>query len=145
MTEQTKRPGVHVSRLRSAEVIRNVWHLTPEGGTPVEALNDPDYWAHISRQLRPSDVVEVMPDDMSWRAEFLIGAIMGLKVYHARLSYQELKFTKPEGIVEYAIEWKGPHHKHAVVDKVSKASIKVGFETKDAATAWLQDYLKRAA
>lgn len=126
-----------------AEVMRNQWHVKPEYGTPPEALRDPSYWAHVSAQLRPGDVIYAMPDDKSYFSELLVidAGKLFAKVCELRCvkltASQVLNVKVPDG---YEIKFRGPR-KWSVLrgDDVLKEDME-----KQQAEQWLTDHVKAA-
>ena len=51
---------------------RTVYQVKPEISVTVKDLLEPDYWAHVAKQLRAGDRIEAIPDDRHYFAEFFV-------------------------------------------------------------------------
>ena len=136
---------IHPSRFSLADSNRNVWSIVPEVGTPYSALSDASYWSHIADKLRPFDRIEVYAEDGAYWAELLV-------ISAARLSAKVIELRKKDldgvGMVSepgFEVQWKGPHHKHAVVRMKDKTALQSGFASKEDAMAWLASNSKTLA
>lgn len=126
---------------QAAEVLRNQWQITPEFGTPPEALLDPAYWAHVSAKLRPGDIIVALAEDKSYYSELLVldAGKLFAKVCELRTvkitSAQMLNVHVPEG---FEIKFRGPR-KWSVLR--GKDVLKDGME-KQEAERWLTDHIQ---
>lgn len=59
-------------QLRVAEFTRTVYAATPDHGTSVEDLCSPETWAHVAKQFRAGDRIEVVPVSGGWFAELYV-------------------------------------------------------------------------
>lgn len=137
------------ARVKYAEHERQSYAVNPEMGVTVEDMKEPGYWAHVGHQLKPFDRIEARAEDGSWFAELLVRSAGRGWAQVAVLAHYELGGETMQGLPsrasEYKVEWGGPHHKHRVV-RVSDGNVmKHGFESADAARAWLADHLKALA
>jgi hypothetical protein len=57
------------NNVKQAEFIRTVWAATPEHGTALADVLDPEYWVHIASQFKPNDRIEIIPVSGEWFAE----------------------------------------------------------------------------
>lgn len=132
---------IHESRFALAESKRNVWFATPVEGTPFGELLQPAYWSHIARRLRPGDLIEVVPDENTYKA-FLVVLDAGQNWAKVALD-RKVDLSPPASVAagdinkEYAVEWKGPHWKHAVIRVSDKQVVEKGFNTRDEAGRWI--------
>lgn len=136
--EPAKVRKIHPSRFKLAETSRNVYMIVPEDGTPFDSLLEPSYWSHIADKLRPTDRIEVIAEDGSYFAELLVRSQgrMTAKVSVLR----KVDLDPPEAASQtlgFDVQWKGPHHKHAVVRLSDKSIMQGSFDTKEMALAWL--------
>jgi hypothetical protein len=134
MTQLTPR------RFKSSNSVRNQWDIEPEFGTPIEALLDPGYWAHVSAQLRRKDIITAMAEDNSYHVELLVidaGKLFAKVVLKDRLditSAQMLNVAVPEG---YDIKFRGPR-KWSVLR--GKDVLREDMD-KPQAEAWLREHI----
>jgi hypothetical protein len=134
-----RKQSVHPSRFRPTEVARNSWFVVPEVGTPLTAVLEPGYWAHIAARLRPNDRIEVDAEDGSWTALLIVQSVSRLAATVAVLFSRELAAPEPAALPEdLRVMWKGPMHKHAVVRlSDDKKILQSGFDSKVTALAWM--------
>ncbi len=119
----------------------NVFRATPEIDTPVSAMLDRGYWAHVSANLRPGDKIEVIPEDFSYFAELIV--IDAGKLYaNVRLLRNEPLSEPIKVKAGYDIKWAGPYAKFRVVR--GKDVLQEGFADKSDANAWLENHVKAA-
>jgi hypothetical protein len=134
-------------RIQLAQHMRNVWYVTPEHGTPIEALLEPQYWAHISAKLKPRDRIEVDAEDGSYFVELRVedaGRLFAKVVILRRCDFSAA--AEPQGeSAEYKIGWAGPHAKWRIVRTKDKGLVKDGLETRQAAEQYLVSHAKAMA
>ena len=70
--EQKEFKKINVSRFREADYQRTVWQATAEQGMVPDDLLEPSRWSLVSPQMQPFHRVEVVADDGSWWAEYLV-------------------------------------------------------------------------
>lgn len=121
----------------------NVFRVRPELGTPIEAISDEQYWAHVSHQFSPGDKIEIFPDDKGYWAEFLV--IDAGKLYAKVKLVSLADFTIKESVGDipegYEVKHRGPKG-WCVLRGTDVLGDKLG--DKESAIAWLQDHLKAA-
>jgi hypothetical protein len=136
---------LHASRFGLAEQRRNQWYVTLPAGVPYDEVFKAGFWAHIAQKLRPTDTIEVIDDEMSFRAILMVRAA-------ARLSASVVEISKvmlgdapaDEDTAKIFVEWRGPHGKHSVVRSGPKGKevLASGFDTKEAAEIAKIDHMK---
>jgi hypothetical protein len=129
------------ARFRVAEQVRNIWNAVPEQGATLEALLDPTYWSHNARRMRPTDIIEAMPDDGSWYARLIVRSVGALGVTVALLDHYDFSDAEEPRAADprFDVKWKGPHYKWAVVPLAGGEAIQTGFDTREAGTRWLAE------
>ncbi len=126
------------TRFSLAENTRNVWSVVPEVGIKPEDMVEPSYWAHVSAHLRPCDRIEAHAEDGTFFAEFLVVSSGRQTAKVVLLRKIDLEADDaPSASDEFSVQWKGPHHKFAVVRLSDRATLQHSFETKEAALGWL--------
>lgn len=107
----------------------NRWRVTVPMTTDRDDLLDESYWQHIATQLRPGDEIVAMPDNMAWKDIYHVCGSGRLYAHVVRM--QQFELTPLEAAVHlpsiYKVEFKGSHHKWAVVR--GDVPLKDGFET----------------
>ena len=136
-------------RFRGGDFVRSIYSVTPENGTPDEALLNPAYWAHVAKHLRSGDKIEVLAEDGSYYAEFLVAGANATGALVRELAHKRFDALPAQVIDEgeYEIRWSGPVNKHRVIRKSDKAILAEGemVATKEQAQLFLRDYLKALA
>lgn len=130
-------------RFKPAEDQRNVWVVRPESGVALESIvGDESYFAHIAKVLRPSDRIEVIPDDGSYFAILYVVNAMPVAAKTVVLQKIDLQSMVPaEELPEgYDVQWAGPHHKFRVLRKRDNVVLKKELPSQSAARAWLLEY-----
>lgn len=129
-------------RFKGVEFMRSEYLCTAHPNTTPEDLLAPEYWAHISAQLRPRDRIEAWANDGSWMAEYVVleagrnwARLHLLQVYHFTSGDQAM--TQADAMSPYEITFRGPHAKWSVVRKSDRQVVHEGAETARAAAEWL--------
>lgn len=133
-------------RIQIAKHMRNVWYVTPEHGTPVEALLEPQFWAHVSAKMKPRDRIEVDAEDGSYFVELRVedaGRLFAKVVVLRRVDLQPTEQVEQPS--DYKIMWAGPHAKWRIVRSKDKGLVKDGLETRTAAELYLASHAKAMA
>jgi hypothetical protein len=68
------------TQLVSAEYQRQEMVATPEPGTTLEEMLNPEYWSHIAKRVKVWDRIEVRSHDGAWWAELLVRAVQPFAV-----------------------------------------------------------------
>lgn len=133
-------------RIQLAQHMRNVWYVTPEFGTPIEALLEPQFWAHVSAKMKPRDRIEVDAEDGSYFVELRVedaGRLFAKVVVLRQCDFTVVEAQ--EQAPEYKVMWAGPHAKWRIVRAVDKGLVKDGLETRQAAEQYLVSHAKAMA
>lgn len=138
--------ALNSSRFKQAEYERNIWVVTPEAETPLEALLNPAFWAHVASSFKPWDHIEVRAEDGSYWAELLVQDASRNWAKVAVLRQVQLNGEAPraEESDGHIVEWSGPHTKWRVVRKADKAILKDSMSKADA-NKWLAEHLRVVA
>lgn len=133
-------------RIQFAQHMRNVWYVTPEAGTPIEALLEPQFWAHVSSKMKPRDRIEVDAEDGSYFVELRVedaGRLFAKVVVlrQCNLGVTEQKEDSPD----FKVMWAGPHAKWRIVRSKDRGLLKDGFETRQDADLYLASHIKAMA
>lgn len=143
-TKNTPQRFLAPNSLSIAEYTRTVHFTFVPVGTSKADILTPAFWTHVTNKLKTNDIIEVMCEDGSWRAELIVTQMDRVWAKVKELSFVELsagdKGDTPDA--EFAVRWSGPHTKFRVIRAADKAVIKDGFEAVEAGQAWLADYLK---
>jgi hypothetical protein len=149
MEQKTEKRAVILQpqRMRLAEYERQEWVVTAELGTTKKDVLDPQYWAHMSELMKPYDHIEVRIDDGSWLMKLLVKECDRNWAKVIELEFYDLEVKDEKTVVnsKYRVEWKGPHHKWAVIRESDSEILKASFTDKHQANAWMMEHEKIAA
>lgn len=135
------------NRFKLAEYVRQVWHITPRPEDGPDCLSDPGWYAHVSRQMKRGDKIEVEAEDGSWYAE---GKVMDTGSFGAKvaLTLGPVKLTNDaviEAPDEFEVKWAGPHAKYRVVRRTDNKVLKDQCQTQEEAATWIKSHRKAMA
>jgi hypothetical protein len=137
---------LHPSRMSLAESKRVIHYICPPPGTTIEDIVKPAYWTHTGFKLQPTDRIEVHSEDGGWFAELHVRSCG--RTY---ANVEVLRFVEFKDAVQvnadngHEVQWKGPHHRFAVVRKADNTILQAGFADKDIAAGWLISNAKSLA
>lgn len=120
----------------------NVFRVKPEMDTPIDAMLDQSYWAHVASKMQPGDLIEIVPEDRSYIAELFVrdaGHLYAKVALKSHTVFGKADSKTPDG---YEVKWHGPHAKYAVLLGADK--LKDGFVDKAEANAWIAEFKKAA-
>lgn len=141
-------PAFHPNRMKLAEQAYRRFRFLVPSGTAVDDLKRPSIWAHVARDWRPNDIVEVMPDDRAWFAECFV---LDCGTQYAKLQVlreSKLEAVKVGGLAAvpgHSIEYGGEHEKWRVIRDADRKILKSGHATQGDAFNWLTNHLKALA
>lgn len=134
---------VNPTRFALGEYARNVWTVdVPEGDT-METVTSRDYFAHVAKQLKPWDRIEVRAENGDWFAELLVRSAGPNWATTRVLAFHKLAADAPEAKDEetgYEVKYAGPQHKHRVIRKSDKQVVAENLPTKEDAHAWVKEH-----
>lgn len=126
--------------LKLAEHFRNHFAITPDEGTPIEAITRTEYWRHVGRLLKQGDTIEVRPVDATYFATLYVLSADGngaeVKVLHYFDLNDREEAAPANGGLPYNIAFKGAA-KWCVIRKYDGARISEGNKTRAEAENWL--------
>lgn len=147
-TKIEAKPPVMPIRMQLAEQSRNIWCLTVPNGTTVQDMLNPGYWAHLARQLKPGDRVEVEPDNGTYFAELRVLDAGNQYAKMAVLREVTLESIEPSATISvpgHTVEWSGRHTKWRVIRESDRKVLKDSLASKADGYAWLASYSKALA
>lgn len=142
MSEEVKKiekRQITASRVEGTEYARNGWSVFPEYGTTVEEMKREEYWAMASHKFKVMDRIEVMSEDGSWWAEFVVRNVRQGAVNVGLLSHVEFGSEAVESVNmdDYSVVWRGPKRKWSIERKADNQIMKEEFPDKMDAMAWI--------
>lgn len=146
--EERKVQPMDAIRFKGAEFVRTHYVCTAHEGTRPEDLLEPEYWAHVSEQMRPRTRVEAWANDGTWMLELVVleagRAWARLQVVAGphQFTTADVAQTQAEMMSPYAIEYRGPHCKWSVIRKSDRQVLHEQEETRDGASGWLREHMK---
>ncbi len=144
MAEETQKravPMVVQNRVQAAEHGRNVWLVTAESSEHPEDFLEPEFYAHVAKDFRPMDHIEVRTDDGQYWAELLI--LSADRTWAKVHLLREVKLAAVEQASDdksYAIRYRGNHLKWSVIRLSDNSPLREGELDKASAIAWLETY-----
>lgn len=130
------------SQLKQAEFVRTVHAATPEHGASIDDVLVPEFWAHVAKQFKPGDRIEVKPDGADWLAELYVLKIDVHGVHVALLNKYELSASSNAPAVanddEYEINFGGAA-KWRVIRKSDREVMVKGLASKVECESWLAE------
>jgi hypothetical protein len=131
--------------LAEAEFSRRGYRAIVPGDTSIEDMVVPSYWAHVASRLRPGDMIEVLAEDNSFYAEFIVRSARRLDATVSLLRRVELEPAKLDASITegYEIKFRGSRSKWSILR--GKDVLRDGFETEAQARVYLDDHLKAMA
>jgi hypothetical protein len=125
-----------------AEQRRNIWLATAYGDVTEAEITNHAFWAHISRLIRPSDEIIVIPESNEWRMHLYVIRVDKVGADVAILSkhdFREMAKEALDGSDPFTIRWRGPHRGYGVIRKETSEVIQDGFASKEAALEFMRD------
>lgn len=132
-----------VNQIQAAEFKRNLYAVTVPAGVKSEDLTHPDAWMHVAGKLRKFDRIEVICEDGTWFAEFIVLASSKTWARVTELRHVDLTAEVAQAAVvpdELFVKWGSPQTKFRVIRRNDKAVLKDGFDTKADADAWIEKF-----
>lgn len=138
-------------KLKTAEFERTVYVQYVEPGVTVDAVQRPEFWAHVAASLKPTDRIEIIADDFAWFAELMVIKCDRGWAKTALLRFVEL--TGGEVAAEllaplsagYKVEYKGPSKKHVVLRLSDNTIVQEGIALKADAERWIAEHVRALA
>lgn len=124
-------------QLHTTETAHNCWTARPEADVTREQMLRPAFWAHVARDLRVGDRIEVLSGEASWFQELIVRACDGIEVVMGELRFVSFEAMGVRNPDEYEIAYKGPTVKFRITRKIDNVIVQEGLQTKLAAEAWL--------
>ena len=145
--EDRKVEQLNPTRMKEAEFERQTYFAKAHENTKPEDLLDRAYWAHVATRLKPWDKVEVVANDGTWWAEFLVleAGRTWAKVEmlrHKSLTASDVSASQATAMTPYEVVHRGTDSKWSVIRKSDRAVMHEGEETQGGAIDWLNERLK---
>lgn len=120
------------------------WYACPTTDEEYEDILNPEYWTHSAARVRPCDIIEVVPEDMSYRAELFV---VSCGPTHIKVKEVTKIDLSGEGVEEtstpYRVKFNGPHDRFTVFRGEEK--VQAGFATEDEAVRHISTLSGKAA
>lgn len=135
------------TKLLMAEQSVVVYHHVPQESVSLKDMQKPEYWTHVTLQLRAGYRIEVFAPDGTWWAMLIVravgarDAVVGV-LNHVKLG-EEVDSIPADSPLE--VKWKGPHKKFAVLRKADGEILRDELQTKEAAHQWAGNHLRSLA
>lgn len=122
----------------------------PEDGTTLDEMLKPEYWAHVARDMKPWQRIEVRAADKSWMAELVVLVVKPFAVkvvvldkfeFEAKSVAAAANIDVPEG---YELKYRGKAG-WSVIRLSDNEILQEKEASKAAASIWLEGFLKELA
>jgi hypothetical protein len=115
------------------------WAVTlPETGE-IEDVENHDFWKHIVKKMKPGDMVEVRNAEHSIFAEVYIRATDPFAVVEILRAHKIGRDVEIAG--NFTVTYVPSRKSHCVY--LNKQLLREGFQTREAAAAWVEDHKKQ--
>lgn len=139
--------------LQLAEFARNVFAITPEVGTTMEDILEPEYFAHVGVKFKPRDIIEVTFEDMSRYAWLIVIDADRLWAKTKVVMDTDLSGAKAEGAATrtekspqlYEVIYKGLNDKWIVKRLSDGETMKANLANKEEGQKWITEHMKALA
>lgn len=136
-------PMLSPNRMQAAEFGRNIHLVTAESSENPNDFLQPEYWAHVAKNFRAFDHIELRTDDGEYWAEYLI---ISCDAQWAKVEMlREVKLQPvAEGVADdrFFTKYRGPHLKWCVIRKQDGSVLREGEFDRASAQAWLESYVR---
>jgi hypothetical protein len=130
--------AITTARMKPAAYVRNIYAVTPEAGTTVDAIQEKEFWVHLAGNLHISDRLEVIPEDFAYYAELLVTEVGRTWAKVKLLNLHRLDSAEEVGLEpQHRVVWRGQKAKHSVVRISDNAVVKDGFDSKPTAVEYM--------
>jgi hypothetical protein len=134
------KPAKKPTNIEESTYARTVWQVKPEIKATIQDLLNPDYWAHVAKQLKAGDRIEAVPDDRHYFAEFFV--LAASSNWAKLVLLREITLIKDNNPMEkegFIVKFAGQHKWR--VEKDGEVLSKNHDDQKSAA-AWLANHIK---
>lgn len=130
--------------VRHAQKTRVVYAAQVPVGLSQDDLLKPDLWVNIAPRLRPTDQIEVFPEDMAYFARLLVIGVSsaGANLHLLELQNLESSIEEMESS-QYDVRWAGPADRFRVVRVSDGHVIEKNFQTKAEGWAFVKNLSPR--
>ncbi len=150
MPETTVEPLPAAKRplaLRVAGHFTQTYELWVPEGTVVEQVCEPSFWSNVAKKLRRADKIEVMPNDMAWRALLIVRGQSNIEAIVQVLAYDELGPASDTAMAgaPYEVKFINPERKFGVFRRGTGELLRDEFQTREHAERYLLNHTKLIA
>lgn len=134
------------TNIQQAEFVRGTYAHESAAGVSKDELIKPDYWAHVARQVPAGSIIQVVPEDQAFFAEYYVVAATSNSLTLKQIRYIKLEAVADESEVAEEdshfckVKWGSPTSKYQIIRKSDLAVVKSGIPTKEQAFADRRDY-----
>ena len=113
-------------------------------GTVLEQVCDPAFWSNVTKRLNRADLIEVMPDDMAWRAVLIVRAVGRLEAVVQVVQFDPLGAS--DGAVPdrslYEVRFINPDRKWGVFMRSTNELVRDEFQVREHAERYVVNHSK---
>lgn len=126
-------------QLKQTEFVRTSYSAAPEVGTTQDDILAPEFWAHVAKQFKPGDRIEVKPEGADWLVELYVLKVDVHGLHSVVLNRYELTAVKVEANDdEYEVKFGGAD-KWRVIRLADKTVMVKGLASRAEGEAWLAE------
>lgn len=134
----SKSQPIILARWNFSETVAARHSISPEASVPYEDVLKPQFFANIAVRLRPTDIVEVRPEDNSYYAELYVWSVSKAAAVVSEIVRIDIPKDASFKVVEgFEVEFRPGPKKFRIVRVSDSREIQSGFDTADAASEWL--------
>lgn len=126
--------------LDSREQMVRVYHYSVPAGQTLDTLQEPDYWSHVTRFMKPGYRIEALSEDGSWWANLIVRSVGRVEAVVSVLQYEALEEARDMAAgKEFNIRWGNPKTGFRIFRISSGEVVNEGFQTREAAEIWVKN------
>lgn len=116
-------------------------------GTVLKQVCEPAFWSNVAKRLRRGDKIEVMPNDMAWRALLIVRAAGNLEAVVQALDYDELGPAADLSLTgsPYDVRFVNADRKWGVFRRAGGDMLRDEFQTREDAERYARNHTKLIA
>lgn len=129
--------------LMAAEHYTRSYMLWVPEGTIVEQVCEPEFWANVTKKMTRGDKIEVMPNDMTWRAMLIVRAVGRLEAVVQVLQYDVLGAAGDvDNDSPYIVKFVNTDRKWGVFMRAGGALVRDEFQVREHADRYVVNHTK---
>lgn len=129
--------------LMAAEHYARSYMLWVPEGTVIEQVCEAAFWSNVTKKLTRGDKIEVMPNDMTWRAVLIVRAVGRLEAVVQVLQYDVLgAAAEADAKSPYMVKFVNTDRKWGVFMRDGGALVRDEFQVREHAERYVVNHTK---